>query len=51
VPGSGSSFVLALPGPMSVAPGVVAEALAQALGNEEVALEERAVLRAIRGQP
>ena len=51
VPGSGSTFVLALPGPTSVAPGVVAETLERALGHEEVALEERAVLRAIRGQP
>lgn len=50
VPGSGSSFMLALPGPTSVAPGVVAEALERALPGEEVALEERAVLQAIRGR-
>jgi len=50
VPGSGSTFMLALPGPTPVAPGVVAETLERALGHEEVALEERAVLRAIRGQ-
>ena len=48
VPGSGSTFVLALPGPTSVAPAVVAETLERAVGREEVALEERAVLRAIR---
>ena len=45
---AGSSFVLALPGPTSVAPGVVAETLARVLVAEEVSLEERAVLRAIR---
>ena len=48
VPEAGSSFVLALPGPTSVAPGVVAETLARVLVAEEVSLEERAVLRAIR---
>lgn len=50
VPGSGSTFVLALPGPMSVAPRIVTESLAQALAREEVSMEERAVLRAMRGQ-
>jgi signal transduction histidine kinase len=48
VPGSGSSFVLALPGPTTVAPGVVTETLERTLPREDVALEERAVLRAIR---
>ena len=48
VPEAGSSFVLALPGPTSVAPGVVGETLARVLIAEEVSLEERAVLRAIR---
>jgi len=50
VPGSGSTFLLALPGPTSIAPGVVAETMERALVHEELALEERAVLRAIRGR-
>jgi signal transduction histidine kinase len=49
VPGSGASFVLALPGPTSVAAEVVAETLERALGREEMALEKRAGLRVIRG--
>ncbi len=48
VPASGSTFVLALPGPTTVAPDVVAETLARVLVTEEVALEERAVIRAMR---
>ncbi len=49
VPGSGSTFVLALPGPTPVAPASIAACLERALADEELALEERAVLRAIRG--
>ena len=48
VPEAGSTFLLALPGPTSVAPAVVAETLARVLVAEEVALEERAVLHALR---
>jgi len=48
VPGSGSSFILALPGPTAVDPDVLAVALVRAIATEEIRLEERAVLRAIR---
>jgi signal transduction histidine kinase len=53
VPGSGSSFVLALPGPAPAAATNLGETLERALGAEEVALEERAVLRAMQhpGRP
>jgi signal transduction histidine kinase len=47
VPGAGSAFVLALPGPAEVDPDVVATALEGALALEEQILEERAVRRAI----
>jgi signal transduction histidine kinase len=47
VPGSGSAFVLALPGPAAVANSVVAAALGRALATEEIGLEERSVLRAM----
>lgn len=47
VPGSGSSFVLVLPGPVGTEPTAVASATARAVADEEVRLEERAVLRAI----
>jgi signal transduction histidine kinase len=47
VPGAGSCFVLALPGPAKVAPDVVVATLAGALEAEEQLLAERAVLRAI----
>jgi hypothetical protein len=47
VPGTGSSFVLALPGPAGAGPERVVEALESALAAEEVRLEERAVLRAM----
>jgi signal transduction histidine kinase len=47
VPGSGSAFVLALPGPAEVAPGAVDRALAEALFAEEELLEERVVRRLI----
>ncbi len=47
VPGSGSAFVLALPGPAAVEASVVSRALSAALAVEEIGLEERAVLRAM----
>ena len=49
IPDSGSTFVLSLPGPTAVAPASIAACLERALADEELALEERAVLRAIRG--
>ena len=48
VPGSGSTFVLALPGPAGVTAAEVASTLDEALADEEVSLEQRAVLQAIR---
>jgi hypothetical protein len=48
VPGSGSSFILALPGPTPVDRDVLGVALVRAIATEEIRLEERAVLRAIR---
>ena len=48
VPGSGSSFILALPGPTPVDPDVVTVALVRAIATEEIRLEESAVLNAIR---
>ena len=48
VPEAGSTFLLGLPGPTSVAPDVVAETLARVLVAEELALEDRAVLQALR---
>jgi hypothetical protein len=50
VPGAGSAFVLVLSGPATIEPAVIAEALERALADEEVGLEERAVLRAISGR-
>lgn len=47
VPGSGSAFILALPGPAAVETSVVTAALNRAVAGEEIGLEERAVLRAI----
>jgi signal transduction histidine kinase len=47
--GIGSSFVLALPGAADVDGGAVATALAAVLEAEEIALEEQAVLVALRG--
>ena len=47
VPGSGSSFVLVLPGPAGAREDAIAAALATAVSGEEVRLEERAVLRAM----
>jgi anti-sigma regulatory factor (Ser/Thr protein kinase) len=55
VPGAGSAFVIVLPGPADASSEAVVAALARALGEEEVGLEERAVLRAMalggRGGP
>jgi len=53
VPGSGSAFVLVLPGLAPVADDAVQSSLDQALSDEEVRLEERAVLKAmaIAGRP
>ena len=51
VPGSGSAFVLVLPGPAPVPAAVVAAALERALAAEEQALEERAVLAALATAP
>ena len=47
VPGTGSAFVLVLPGPMPVDSTIVTATLERALAGEEQRLEERAVLRAI----
>lgn len=47
VPGSGSAFVLVLPGPAPVEASVLAHALSRSLAAEEIGLEERAVLRAM----
>lgn len=47
VPGSGSAFILALPGPAAVEATVVEAAMTRALTSEEIGLEERAVLRAM----
>ena len=49
VPGSGSSFVLVLPGPAGASEEDVARALERIVAGEEVVLEERSVLRAISG--
>ena len=50
---SGSSFVLILPGPAQVGDVTIDVVLDRALADEEVLLEEAAVLRAIRsaGRP
>ena len=47
--GIGSSFVLALPGAADVDGDAVATVLVAALEAEEIALEEQAVLVALRG--
>ena len=49
VPGTGSAFVLALPGPAPVGDDTLAGALDRALAAEEQRLEELAVLRALEG--
>jgi signal transduction histidine kinase len=53
VPGSGSSFVLILPGTTQLGDDSIGSVLERALAEEEVLLEEAAVLRAIRsaGRP
>ncbi len=53
VPGSGSAFVVGLPALAHVQRATVARAVEVAVERHEVALEERAVLRALRvgGQP
>ena len=50
VPGSGSAFVLVLPGPATADAEVIEATLARTLAAEEAGLEERAVLRAIGGR-
>jgi signal transduction histidine kinase len=47
VPGGGSSFVLALPGPAPVEPSAIVATLDSTLLEEERALEERVVRRAL----
>jgi signal transduction histidine kinase len=49
VPGSGSAFILVLPGPAPAAMPAIEAALDRALAAEEQGLEERAVLRALAG--
>jgi signal transduction histidine kinase len=51
VPGSGSAFVLVLPGPTGVDGPPLAAALERSLAEEEQHLEERAVLRALAMDP
>ncbi len=48
VSGSGSTFILALPGPVPVDDGTLAAILGRAVAAEDVRLEERAVLQAIQ---
>ncbi len=48
VPGEGSTFVLALPGPVAVDPEVVREALRARVEREEATLESRAVVRRLQ---
>jgi signal transduction histidine kinase len=48
VSGSGSTFILALPGPVPVDDLTLASILGRAVAAEEVRLEERAVLQAIQ---
>jgi signal transduction histidine kinase len=47
VPGAGSTFILAMPGPAGADEELVERTLGAAVANEEQRLEERAVLRAI----
>ncbi|HEY3164099.1 MAG TPA: HAMP domain-containing sensor histidine kinase [Candidatus Limnocylindrales bacterium] len=47
VPGAGSAFILALPGPTDVDAATIAAALQGAVAEEEIGLEERAVRRAV----
>ncbi len=48
VPGSGSAFVVGLPAAVDVPRAVVAAAVGEAVEREDVSLEERAVLAAMR---
>ncbi len=48
VPGSGAAFVMVLPAAADVPRSAVAAALAEAIEHQEVELEERAVLHALR---
>lgn len=48
VPGSGTSFIVALPGPMPTDPDVLRAALQDEVAAEEMRLEEAAVRRAIQ---
>lgn len=47
VPGAGSTFVLALPGPAAVEQSVIAAALGRVLAREEDALHARRLLKAV----
>jgi hypothetical protein len=47
IPDAGSAFVLALPGPTPVNPATLAAALERVVLAEEIAIEERAVLRSL----
>ena len=47
VPGSGSAFILALPGPAAVDPVLLHSILSDAVAREEVLLHERAVRRGV----
>jgi signal transduction histidine kinase len=47
VPGTGSTFVLVLPGPAGASEEEIARALEETVGAEEVRLEERAVRQAL----
>jgi signal transduction histidine kinase len=49
VPGTGTCFIVALPGPASTDPEVLHAALRDAIEAEEMRLEETAVLRAAQG--
>ena len=50
VPGSGSAFIVGLPAGPEVAGASVAAAIEDTIEREELALEERAVLRALRAR-
>ncbi|HEY7523821.1 MAG TPA: HAMP domain-containing sensor histidine kinase [Candidatus Limnocylindrales bacterium] len=51
VPGGGSSFVLALPGPSGATGSAIGRALRDALAGEEVRLGQRAIVRRAAGDP
>ena len=50
VPASGSAFIIGLPAVAEIPRGAVAAALRDAIEVEEIGLEERAVLRALRAE-